>query len=175
VVYPVPTASFKTDPDQGTIVNPEIQITDMSIGSDTLIYDLGDGKTSMMRNLANSYPDSGVFTLRQTVWNIYGCRDTFIKTITIRYLYVFNAPTAFSPNSDGINDFYAPGGIGIKYYEMNIFNRWGEMVYRTDNSTPWDGKYMGNDVMEGMYAVTFKVRDFKGRWHFLKTSFLLLR
>lgn len=175
VVYPVPVASFKTDPDQGTIVNPEIQITDLSMGADTLIYDLGDGNYSMMRNLVNSYPDSGVFTLRQTVWNIYGCRDTFIKTITIRYLYVFNAPTAFSPNGDGINDFYAPGGIGIKYYEMNIFNRWGEMVYKTDNSIPWDGKYMENDVMEGMYAVTFKVRDFKGRWHFLKTSFLLLR
>ena len=175
VVYPVPEASFKTDPDQGTIVNPEIQISDLSIGADTLIYDLGDGKYSMMRNLSNSYPDSGVFTLRQMVWNIYGCRDTFIKTITIRYLYVFNAPTAFSPNNDGINDTYAPGGIGINYYEMSIFNRWGEKVYQTDNSTPWDGKYMGTDVMEGMYAVTFKVRDFKGRWHFLKTSFLLLR
>ena len=175
VVYPVPIASFKTDPDQGTIVNPEIQISDLSIGADTLIYDLGNGKYSMMRNLTNSYPDSGVFTLRQLVWNIYGCRDTFIKTITIKYLYVFNAPTAFSPNDDGINDTYAPGGIGIKYYEMSVFNRWGEMVYKTDNSIPWDGKYMGNDVMEGMYAVTFKVRDFKGRWHFLKTSFLLLR
>ncbi len=175
VVYPVPIASFKTDPDQGTIVNPEIQISDLSIGADTLIYDLGDGKYSMMRNLSNSYPDSGVFTLRQMVWNVYGCRDTFIKTITIKYLYVFNAPTAFSPNNDGINDTYAPGGIGINYYEMSIFNRWGEMVYKTDNSIPWDGQYMGEDVMEGMYAVTFKVRDFKGRWHFLKTSFLLLR
>ena len=174
-VYPVPIASFKTNPDKGTIVNPEIEITDNSINADSLIYDLGDGKSSSLRNLAHSYPDSGVFVIKQFVSNRYGCKDTATKNITINYLFVFNAPTAFSPNNDGVNDLYAPGGIGIKYYEMSIFNRWGEMVFNTDNSLPWDGKYMENEVMEGMYAVTFKVKDFKGRWHFLKTSFILLR
>ena len=88
---------------------------------------------------------------------------------------MFNAPTAFSPNDDGTNDVYAPGGIGYKQYAMTIFNRWGEIVYQTDAGKPWDGTYMGQAVMEGMYGVVFKVRDFKGRWHYSSTSFLLLR
>lgn len=174
-VYPVPVAMFITEPDQATIVNPEISISDLSSGADSIRYDLGDGKFSDMRNLVNSYPDSGTFVIRQFASNSYGCADTFTKRIVIRYMFVFNAPTAFSPNKDGTNDVYAPGGIGLREYSMSIFNRWGEMVYFTDNSTPWDGTYMGEDVMEGVYAVYFKVRDFKGRWHFASTSFVLLR
>jgi gliding motility-associated-like protein len=175
VVYPVPQASFKTDPDQGTIVNPQIQISDLSIGADTLIYDLGDGTFSMMRNLANSYPDSGTFILRQTVWNTYGCRDTFIKKITIRYLFVFNTPTAFSPNDDGVNDVFEPGGIGYTKYSMWIYNRWGEMIYETTDGKAWDGTYANVPVMSDVYAVRFKVKDFKGRLHFYSASFTLLR
>ena len=175
VVYPVPQASFKTDPDQGTIVNPQIQITDLSTGADTLIYDLGDGTFSMMRNLANNYPDSGTFILRQTVWNTYGCRDTVIKKITIRYLFVFNTPTAFSPNDDGINDVFEPGGIGYTKYSMWIYNRWGEMIYETTDGKAWDGTYANAPVMSDVYAVRFKVKDFKGRLHFYSASFTLLR
>ena len=175
-VYPVPNADFITDPSQGgTVVNPEIQIIDQSTGADTVRYNLGDGHSSNMRNLINSYPDSGTFIIQQFVANRYGCRDTVSKPIVIRYLFVFNAPTAFSPNDDGTNDVYAPGGIGYKQYAMTIFNRWGEIVYQTDSSQPWDGKYMNEPVMEGMYGVVFKVRDFKGRWHYSNTSFLLLR
>lgn len=174
-VYPVPVANFKTDPDQGTIVNPEIQISDLSSGADTLIYDLGDGTFSKMRNLVNSYPDSGTFTLRQTVWNIYGCRDTFIKTISIRYLFVFNTPTAFTPNNDGINDKFEPGGIGYGTYSMWIYNRWGEMIYETTEGKAWDGTYAGEDVMTDVYAVRYKVKDFKGRNHYYSATFTLLR
>ncbi len=175
IVYPVPQAGFITDPDNGTIVDPEINITDQSADADTVYYDLGDGNFSSLRNLVNAYPDSGVFLIRQFASNIYGCRDTFSKEIKIHYLFVFNAPTAFSPNNDGNNDVYAPGGIGIREYSMQIFNRWGELIYFTDDSKPWDGTYQGTDVMEGVYAVTFRVRDFKGRWHFVSTSLVLLR
>lgn len=174
-VYPVPEALFANDPDQGSIVNPEISITDLSTGADTILYDLGDGKTSYQRNLIKSYPDSGTFLIRQIATNHFGCRDTFSKTIRIKFLFVFYAPTAFSPNNDGNNDVYAPGGIGTKSYKMSIFNRWGELVYETNNSEPWDGTYKGEPVMEGIYAVTFKVRDFKGIWHYYSTSFVLLR
>ena len=174
-VYPVPVAGFKTDPDQGTIVNPEIQISDLSIGADTVLYDLGDGTFSSMRNLANNYPDSGVFKLSQTAWNIYGCRDTFYKTISIRYLFVFNTPTAFSPNHDGINDVFAPGGIGYGKYSMWIYNRWGELIYQTDEGKGWDGTYAGEPVMTDVYAVRYKVKDFKGRNHYYSATFTLLR
>jgi gliding motility-associated-like protein len=174
-VYPVPVAMFSTDPDQGTIVNPQIQISDQSSGADSIRYNLGDGTFSVMRNLVKNYPDSGTYYVRQLALNNYGCVDSFTKKVLIKYLFVFNAPTAFSPNDDAINDLYGPGGIGISNYSMSIFNRWGELIYFTDNGTPWDGTYQGEPVMEGVYAVSFKVRDFKGFWHYKSTSFVLLR
>lgn len=174
-VYPVPAAMFDTDPDEGTIVDPNIRITDQSLGADTLYYSLGDGKTTQLRNLTNSYPDSGVYYIRQYAGNNYGCVDSFTRKIIIHYLFVFNAPTAFSPNGDGKNDTYAPGGIGITTYDMSIFNRWGELIYYTDSGRPWDGMYKGEPVMEGVYAVTFKVKDFMGRSHYTSATVVLLR
>jgi gliding motility-associated-like protein len=174
-VYPVPVAMFSTDPETSTILDPVINITDLSTGADSLWYDLGDGSQTQMRNLAKNYPDSGTYLIRQYVKNRFGCTDSFLKKTIIRYLFVFNAPTAFSPNNDGHNDVYGPGGIGISNYSMRIFNRWGELIYYTDNGTPWDGTYQGELVMDGVYAVSFKVRDFKGIWHFKTSSFVLLR
>lgn len=175
LVHPVPKALFSTDPEEATIVDPTIVISDLSSGADSVWYDLGDGTMSSVRNLVKSYPDSGVFYIRQTTMNKHLCVDSFIKKIRIKYLFVFNAPTAFSPNEDGINDLYAPGGIGIVNYSMNIFNRWGELIFQTDKGEPWDGTYQGEPVMEGVYAVTFKVKDFKGIWHYKKASFVLIR
>ena len=175
VIFPVPIAGFTTDPDQGTIVNPEINFSDISIGADTIQYDLGDGKNSFMRNLVNSYPDSGTFIISQRASNIYGCSDTFRKEIKIRYLFVFNTPTAFSPNDDGNNDLFAPGGIGFGNYSMWIYNRWGELVFQTETGEAWDGTYMGEPVSQDVFAVKYKVRDFKGRWHYYSSSFTLIR
>lgn len=175
VVYPVPTAMFETVPDVGNIVNPNITITDLSSNADSIWYNLGDGSITTLKNLIKAYPDSGVYYIKQYATNKYGCIDSFTKKITIHYMFVFNAPTAFTPNGDGKNDVYAPGGIGIDAYSMFIFNRWGEMVYTTDQSIPWDGTYMGEDVMEGVYAVRFRVKDYKGRWHYMSTTLVLLR
>ncbi|MCC6817632.1 MAG: gliding motility-associated C-terminal domain-containing protein, partial [Bacteroidia bacterium] len=174
VIFPTPVADFRTDPSVGTIVNPEIQIIDQSIGADTVFYDLGNGLKSYERNLSSMYPDSGTFYIKQFVTNSFGCKDTIIKKVQIRYLFVFNVPSAFSPNDDGSNDTYGPGGIGFSSYEMWIYDRWGEMVYFTDNGTPWNGQYEGQSVMQGVYMVKFKVRDFKGRYHYYSASITLL-
>lgn len=174
-VYPVPTAGFSTTPDQGTIVNPEISISDLSSGADTVFFDLGNGSTSGLRQLSALYPDSGTFLIRQIVSNGFGCRDSFEKRIVIQYMYVFNAPTSFTPNNDGTNDTYAPGGIGFSKYEMWIYNRWGEIIYHDDAGKAWDGTYGDSEVMQDVYAVRFKVKDYKGRYHYYSTTVTILR
>ncbi len=55
-------------------------------------------------------------------------------------------PSAFTPNGDGLNDFFGPiGGIGtITNFYLSVFNRWGERVFSaTDPSRKWDGRYKG--------------------------------
>jgi gliding motility-associated-like protein len=53
-------------------------------------------------------------------------------------------PSAFTPNGDGNNDLFQVYGQGIKKVDMKIFNRWGEMVYQSNNQfSGWDGIYKG--------------------------------
>jgi gliding motility-associated-like protein len=54
-------------------------------------------------------------------------------------------PNAFTPNGDGLNDKFAPEGVCMVSYTMDIFDRWGNLVYTTDASKPWDGTYKGSD------------------------------
>ncbi|MEZ4827201.1 MAG: gliding motility-associated C-terminal domain-containing protein [Bacteroidia bacterium] len=68
------------------------------------------------------------------------------------------APTAFSPNSDGFNDFFQ------LYYDcdiiggtLKVFNRWGEAVFVTENPDGvWDGFFRSHGVPEGVYVWVFE-------------------
>ncbi len=56
-------------------------------------------------------------------------------------------PSAFTPNGDGINDFFGVKAEGIKQFKLQIFNRWGEMVFESEDITNlWDGTYQGEKI-----------------------------
>lgn len=79
---------------------------------------------------------------------------------TIVYWLDFAAPNAFTPNSDGINDLFMPvlPQVGIKNYNLKIFNRWGNVVFETsDKLTGWDGTYKGKSESPGTFVwiITF--------------------
>lgn len=63
-------------------------------------------------------------------------------------------PNAFTPNGDGYNEnFYAVVNCDLKTYKMYIFNRWGKLLFQSDNQfEAWDGKYKGKNVPEGVYV-----------------------
>lgn len=61
-------------------------------------------------------------------------------------------PNAFSPNADGRNDVFNGIGTDITFFNMQIFNRWGEMIFETfDKDKGWDGKYKGDVAPTGVY------------------------
>lgn len=61
-------------------------------------------------------------------------------------------PNVFSPNNDGINDTFVPVTMsGIKSAKIVILNRWGNVVYRKDELSGWDGKSNGLDCTDGVY------------------------
>lgn len=90
-------------------------------------------------------------------------------------------PNVFTPNGDGINDYFQPFALeGILNYEMKIYDRWGQLQYETNNSGKWNGnRPNGKPCVEGVY---FFVLDFtlhhgtgkplKGRFY---NHFTLLR
>ncbi|MBO9198947.1 MULTISPECIES: PKD domain-containing protein [Niastella] len=104
------------------------------------------------------------FTKRYTVkvTDQYGCTNTGDVTVTVvcNGLNYF-IPNTFSPNGDGVNDIFAPRGVGLtRVNSMRIFNRWGEMVYERMNfmandRTPtggWDGSYKGKPASADVYV-----------------------
>jgi gliding motility-associated-like protein len=68
-------------------------------------------------------------------------------------------PNAFTPNSDGLNDTFHPKGYGVEQFSMQIFNRWGEMIFETHSLEPgWDGTKKGTPCPEDtyLYKATFQ-------------------
>ncbi len=59
-------------------------------------------------------------------------------------------PSAFSPNNDGVNDLFEIGTVQADIQSIQIFNRWGALVY--EGTTDWDGRIKGVDAAEGMYV-----------------------
>jgi hypothetical protein len=73
------------------------------------------------------------------------------------------APNSFSPNRDGTNEIFLLKGQYIRAYNLIIYNRWGAVVFETDDvEKGWDGTYNGESVPEGTYSWYAKVTDTEG-------------
>jgi gliding motility-associated-like protein len=67
------------------------------------------------------------------------------------------APNAFSPDGDGVNDIFKVVGYGEKEVELDIFNRWGELIFRSEGSDKgWDGQFNGLVVKNDVYVYRLK-------------------
>jgi gliding motility-associated-like protein len=71
-------------------------------------------------------------------------------------------PDGFTPNGDNLNETYAPLYIcsGLSEFNMRIFNRWGELVYETnDINNGWNGKFKGKEQAIGTYIYYIKAKS----------------
>lgn len=85
-------------------------------------------------------------------------------------------PTGFTPNGDGLNDIFNVFGQYITAFEMNIFNRWGELMYTTtDLEVGWDGNFKALAMPEGTYTFVATIKDFAGRTFEKSGSIVLLK
>jgi gliding motility-associated-like protein len=168
-VYPNPHASFSVQPQTTTIIDPVISITDLSTGVDFWKWNFGDhDTTSKHRPPAHTYSDIGTYTIMLITSNKHNCLDTAYQTVIIEPDFVFYIPSSFSPNDDGINDFFSGKGIFIKQYEMTIFDRWGNLIFYTDDiNKPWDGKanHGAEVAQQDIYVYSIKLTDYKNGKH----------
>ncbi|MDW8392970.1 MAG: PKD domain-containing protein [Chitinophagales bacterium] len=120
-----------------------------------LLWDFGDGTTSSEPNPTHTYTYIDTFYVLLIAYNAY-CSDTFkIGPIYVVYWNDVFFPTAFSPNNDGRNElFHELGGLGITSLYYAVYNRWGELLFETNNmnSPGWDGTYKGQPCEVGVYV-----------------------
>lgn len=101
---------------------------------------------------------AGTYLLKAT--NKCGTVEDNIQINYVKCKYCFFVPNAFSPNGDGKNDkFNVLETCLVEKYKLDIFNRWGELVFTTlSTSKSWDGTYNGRDAEGGVYFYRINAR-----------------
>jgi gliding motility-associated-like protein len=181
-VYPVPVANFNVTPEEVEITTPMIEVEDRSIGASTIKYIFNDGTIRNTPNFNYTFNTdvAKTMSIMQVAFNSYGCRDSIIKQIEIKPAYVIYVPNAFTPNSDGTNDGFKAVGVGIATFKMQVFDRWGALVFETDDiNNAWDGSIKGKGDFEStkqeVYVWKAQVTDVLSEKHSMIGHVTLLK
>ena len=171
-VYPKPIAEFAMTPNLGNVTAPLIEFTNQSQFYNQQWWNFGNGQNSVSQEINPTYfyseYNATTYTVELIIENNYGCRDTVYHPVEIQPDFTFYISNAFSPtNADGVNDFFSGKGIGIENYEMWIYDRWGEMIYYTDDiNNGWDGTVKGKgDAKQDVYVWKVKIKNALGKKH----------
>jgi gliding motility-associated-like protein len=159
-VYPNPDAGFTINPQVMDITEAECQITSL-YQEGTCQYFMSDGGEVSACDFEYSWTESGVQTITHYVTNQQGCTSSATGEVIIQG-FTFFAPTSFTPNDDGVNDFWHPEMTGVLSIDITIFNRWGDLIYQSnDLERPWSGQINNGKhfTPNGIYHYRIFIRD----------------
>jgi len=175
VISGSPTAGFSFTPTKPE-ENTPVRFVNESIGAISYHWDFGDGATSSETNPVHQYNKTGTYNACLVATNQFGCTDTICQEVAAIVVPLFDVPSAFSPNKDGMNDVLLVRGFGIAKLNLKIFNRWGQLVFESnDPSVGWDGRFKGNLQPMDAYAYSIYIEFSDGTKANKTGSITLLR
>ena len=152
-VFPKPNASFVFDQQNNTIT-----VTNTSSDATQYEWNFGDNSTIVYtENAVHQFSSEQEenYTITLIASNNYGCSDTTYKEVSIKDEIAIYVPNAFTPDGDIYNNDFFPvisEGYDPYNYEMRIFNRWGELIFVSNNlKVGWNGTYNGSIAGDGVY------------------------
>lgn len=167
VIHPLPQPQFTYTPQEISSLYPQVQFLDHSTGAVQWLWNFGDKKgTSVLPSPNYLYTDTGWFHVNLTLTSDFGCVDSSDGEVYIEPNYSIYFPNSFSPNGDGKNDEFGAQGENISAIDMYIFNRWGEIVYHSNElKKTWKGTMdNGSGACEvGVYVYKVTAADYKNR------------
>ena len=172
--FPNPHADFSIRPETVKLPEDPIYTTNLSFEADSYHWDFGDGNKSIEIEPSHIYTDTGKYDITLIAMTAQGCADTVVYENIVEVIdgNEIRIPNAFTPSLDGPtggnrygegrNDVFYPVTEGVIAYHMQIYNRWGELLFDTsDSGKGWDGYYRGKlcppDVY--IYKIDFKFID----------------
>lgn len=189
VVRPRANAFFVLQPTNVIVPSQPVFTYNLSANADQFTWDFGDGTISNAFNPTHYYQQGGTFDVTLIANNQWNCPDTFTvvgaTTAEVSGDLVF--PNAFTPNSSGPtdgsydplsfeNDHFFPKYEGVERYRLEIFNRWGELVFVSEDvRRGWDGWYKGAPAKQDVYVWKCQATFSDGRDAVLKGDVTLLR
>jgi gliding motility-associated-like protein len=177
-VFPEPVAEFEPTPNPATVTTSFITLNNLCSSDVNYWYwNFGDSDTLTTNSAGATHlyssDSSGTYQTSLIVKNSFGCADTMMHQIIINPEFSFFIPAAFSPNNDGLNDFFGGKGMGIAKYELLIFDRWGNQIFYSDDlDKPWDGKVNHSLPLaqQDVYVWKVKITDvFRKKYNYIGT------
>lgn len=164
---PLPVADFVYQPSNPSNLQPVVNFMNRSTDDYSWYWTFGTGDDSRRENPIYTYQDTGFYNVRLIVTHANGCKDTTLQRLDVEPRFTYFMPNAFTPNADGLNDVFIGKGIvdKIATFRMTIWNRWGEMVYETNDPTAgWNGRKNNNgDILpSGVYMYQVNVVGGRG-------------
>lgn len=159
-IEPDPIAAFTANPTQ-TEVNQPVTFTNLSNGAVAYDWTFGDFTGVFTdENPVHYYSSPGFYLVYLIAYTDFGCSDTTAQAIFVDEPLIYYVPNTFTPDDDEFNPEFKPimtQGIDIYGYQLLIFNRWGEILFESNDAEfGWDGTYGGNIVQDGTYI--WKIR-----------------
>ncbi len=172
-VLRIPVAAFTFHPALPTIDFPVI-FKSNSLYAKNFLWDFGSGNSSILENPEFLFPVEGLYRVVLMAINSV-CIDTLSVDILINGSEYIWVPNAFSPNGDGNNDIFNVIYRNSKGGVLSIYNRWGQLMYKTDDFTKgWDGTYNGSLCLGGVYFYIVDYKDNENNWRILQGNVTLL-
>ena len=172
-INPIPIAYITAETD--TICRGS-STTITAFGGDTYLWNTG----STSQSISAGPKESTNYTV--TVSNILNssvCSDIASFELGVKRCNAYFIPNAFTPDGDGVNDFFGPGGKfkAIEFYEMYIFDRWGKLIFFSDDCfKQWDGTIKGSNgtKIQGVYTYKILIKEtYNDLFEFMGTVLLI--
>ena len=154
--------------------DPPLQLVNLAAPeAESLHHTWSTGATT--ESISVSWP-GGVYYL--SVRNASGCTTT--DTARVGRSCETGIPNVFTPDGDGINDYFYPRALlsrGLRTFRMQVYNRWGTLLYETSglDGRGWDGRYNGVMQPQGVYVYRIEVSFRNGAYEQYQGNVSLLR
>jgi len=157
-----PLAFIQTVPDVYAFIGDNIQLGATSSTPGTYVWYPTEYLSCVVCIDPIANPNRN-FTYEVSYTDINGC--VAADTVNIYYDPILYVPNTFTPSDDpgGFNNLFFAQGGNIAFFEMQIYNRWGELIHTLNSlSDTWDGKYNGAKCQDGTYTWKALITDYEG-------------
>jgi PKD repeat protein len=179
-VYQSPKAYFEVSPPKVYVNDEKVRMFNLTEGGVSFVWEFGDGDTSHLRDPYHKYTTEGIYDITLHAYSSNGCYDTYVLSpaVTVEPFGELVFATVFKPNQDGpieIDElptsgeamdqfFFPPIRETVLNYHMQVFNRWGTLIFETyDINKPWNGYYKGSLCAQGVYVWLVEGKYANGR------------
>ena len=189
-VLDLPQFSITVNPTTVQILDEPIVTVNNTQNAVSYLWNFGDGNTTTAVSPTHIYNTIGEYQISLVAISSEGCRDTFYFSpkIVAEEKFSVEVPNAFTPNestasSAGVydpnatnNDIFHPVLRGVEKFEMSIYNRWGELLFYTQNQrVGWDGFFKEKPCEQDVYIWKIKVESKDGLEETKTGDVLLIR